>query len=98
MTIAAYPFNVDAEEGDKVTGDVTGNLTGDLTGDVTGNVPFVDEYTALPWEEKEQMPMSSLMILEGPVQSFDWYEVIWTFEPRTHDIKYLWHVSLDKNC
>ena len=46
-------------------------MTGDLTGDVTGDVASVDEYTALPSEAKEQMPMSSLIKLEGPVQSFD---------------------------
>ena len=50
---------------------MTGDLTGDLTGDVTGNVAFVDEYTALPSEEEEQIPMSSLITVEAPVQSFD---------------------------
>ena len=46
-------------------------MTGDLTGDVTGDVAIVDEYTALPPEAKEQMPMSVVIVVEGPVQSSD---------------------------
>ena len=106
MTTATYPFNNDGVDGDDVTVDLTGDLTGDATGDVTGDdtgdapgdVAIVDEYTALPSEAKEQTPMSALMTLEAPVQSFDWNVVIWNLDPRTNDIKYSCHFSLDKNC
>ena len=77
---------------------MTGDLTGDLTGDVTGDVALVDEYTALPFEEKEQIPMSDVIVVEAPVQSSISYLMIWNLDPGTNNIKYLCHINLGLYC